>query len=168
MSQTPEHEVEEATLPFTELTVEEIIAAATLVIIVASVSWGVITRYILETPAAWTSEAASIAFAWTVFIAAAAAFSRGDHSSVDALILKFPPPIRTIVQAVADLIVLATLLTVSWLSIRFAIATADVPTTVLRVPQSIAYSAAALGFVLMAIRHGIYAFSRHRTNGAAS
>ena len=37
---------------------EELVAAAAVVVIIASVGWGVITRYVTAHPAAWASEIA--------------------------------------------------------------------------------------------------------------
>jgi TRAP-type C4-dicarboxylate transport system permease small subunit len=44
----------------------------------------------------------------------------------------------------------------------------DVPTTILHVPQGITYGAAAVGFVLMAIRHIQCVVRRMRRNGEPS
>ncbi|CAM5217426.1 hypothetical protein CDEF62S_04089 [Castellaniella defragrans] len=52
---------------FRDLYFEEYVAAFALLIVVAAVSWGVMTRYVSHTPSIWTGEVARIAFAWTVF-----------------------------------------------------------------------------------------------------
>ena len=49
---------------------EETVAAAAVVVIIGSVGWGVVTRYITEQPAAWASEVATLGFAWVVFFGA--------------------------------------------------------------------------------------------------
>lgn len=168
MTHAPNTETEEELLLFSALTFEELFAAFTMMIIVVAVSWGVITRYLLSSPADWTSELAAMAFAWTVFIGAAAAFARGEHSSVDALIVKLPAPYRQTVQMIADFIVLVTLIAVALLATRFAFSTMDVGTTVMGVPQGITYAAAASGFALMSIRHVTFVVLRFRRNGGQS
>ncbi|MFC7396874.1 TRAP transporter small permease [Chelatococcus sp. GCM10030263] len=167
MNKVAEREGEEDVLSFSQLTFEEILAAVMMLVIVVSVSWGVLTRYVFATPASWTSEAASIAFAWAVFVGAAAAFLRREHSSVDALLAICPRPIARILQTVADLVVLATLLAVAWLAIGMTLSTTDVPTTVLRIPQSVTYGAAAVGFTVMALRHLMAMTRRFRAGDAA-
>lgn len=168
MTHVPNKEAEEDLLLFSALTFEELMAAFTMIIVVVAVSWGVITRYLLSSPADWTSELAAMAFAWTVFIGAAAAFARGEHSSVDALVMKLPAPYRKVVQMIADFIVLGTLVVVALLATRFAISTMDVGTTVMGVPQGITYAAAASGFALMSIRHVSFVVRRLRRQGRTS
>jgi len=140
-------------IQFSDLYAEEGIAAAALAVVVVSVTWGVVTRYLSHTPSAWTSELASIAFAWVVFLGSAAAFRRGGHIVIDALLPLLPPVASKAVGLLANLIVLLVLIVMTVLSVRFTISTFDVPTTVLRLPQSVTYAAAALGFALMVLRH---------------
>lgn len=168
MLQNSDPIAQEALLPASALTFEEIIAATLMALIVGAVSWGVFTRYVLGAPADWAPEVAAIAFAWVVFLAAAPAFLRGDHSAVDALVVKLPKRLRKVTQLLADAIVLATLVITAWLAMGMAFSTRDVPTTVLQVPQSITYSAAALGFALMAIRHLTFVIRRLRRDGSAA
>jgi TRAP-type C4-dicarboxylate transport system permease small subunit len=167
MNKVAEREGEEDVLSFSQLTFEEILAAVMMLVIVVSVFWGVLTRYVFATPASWTSEAASIAFAWAVFVGAAAAFLRREHSSVDAFLAICPRLVAQVLQTIADLIVLATLLGVAWLAIGMTVSTIDVPTTVLRIPQSVTYGAAALGFALMALRHLTAMIRRFRAGDPA-
>jgi len=151
---------EEHIIPWSVLYAEEYIAAAGMLIIVGSVVWGVVTRYLLAEPAEWVTEMSAIAFAWTVFIGAAAVFARGEHSAVDLFTAMCPPHLRRVIQALADIAVLATLAAVAFIAIRFTIATTDVATNMLRLPQSTIYGAAATGFSLMAVRHSLFAIRR--------
>jgi TRAP-type transport system small permease protein len=146
----------EKVISFSDLKFEEVLASIGLAIIVLAVSWGVVTRYVLAQPANWTGEVAGIAFTWTAFVGAAAVFARGEHISIDLLLHYLPEPLRSFTQLVADVIVFAALAVVAFLAIRFSIATLDVPTTILRVPETVIYSGAAVGFSLMAIRHAIF------------
>lgn len=151
--------------PRVRLLAEEILAAIALAVVIASVSWGVLTRYILERPANWTSELASICFAWSVFLGAAAAFARSENISIDAFINLLPDVLRRGVRIAADLFVLAVLVLVAFLAARFTLSTMDVPTTVLRVPQAFLYAGAAVGFILMSVRHAVAMASRRQSRG---
>jgi len=132
--------------------VEEILGCTALVIVVLAAGWGVFTRYVTHTPATWTSEAATTAFAWAVFIGAAAAFKRGGHVSIDMLITALPPRAGRLLQAATDIVVLAFCLGVAALATQASIANWDNPTSVLRVPVATIYIALALGFAFMALR----------------
>lgn len=48
--------------------IEDAIAGTALVVVVGSVLWGVLTRYLLAQPAPWSYEVATIGFAWLVFL----------------------------------------------------------------------------------------------------
>lgn len=152
-----EHNVaaERTRLRFSDLYLEEILASIFLLVVVASVSWGVLTRYLLATPANWTGELASICFAWTVFLGAAAAFRRAGHIAIDSFLFLLPIKLARFAQLFAGAVTMITLLTVTVLATRFTISTIGSPMTVLRVPQSVLYGAAATGFALMSFRHAV-------------
>ena len=69
---------------------EEAVSGLALVVIVGATCWGVLTRYITSQPAAWASEVAGIAFAWLVFVGAAAGFKYGMHVTIDMLVALLP------------------------------------------------------------------------------
>jgi len=138
---------------FRELTLEEILATLALIVVVGSVSWGGLTRYVMPHPANWTSEMSSIGFAWAVFLGSAAAFRRGGHIMIDTILMILPSGAARLVQIMAALITLLVLAVISVLAIRFTLSTTDIPTTVLRLPQAVIYAAAAVGFCLMTLRH---------------
>ena len=73
---------------------ESSIVVIGIVTIVASVIWGVLTRYISQKPAAWTGEVASIAFCWVGFIGAAFIYGGDSHpfKAVGAHALYFQKP----------------------------------------------------------------------------
>src|SRR5690606_10692829 len=54
---------------------ESAVVLAALVGILASVLWGVLTRYVSHQPAAWTGEVAGIMFSWTALIGSALLYS---------------------------------------------------------------------------------------------
>jgi TRAP-type C4-dicarboxylate transport system permease small subunit len=138
---------------FKDLMIEEILATIALAIVVGSVSWGVLTRYVLTTPANWSGELASIGFAWAVFLGSAAAFRRSSHIVIDTFLFIFPPAMARGMQIASALVTLVVLVVMTGLAARFTLSTLHVPTTVLRLPQATIYAAAAVGFGLMALRH---------------
>lgn len=131
---------------------EEVIAGTALIIVVLAVCWGVITRYITAQPAAWAGEVAAFAFAWCVFVGAAAVVKHGGHVSIDMLTLALPRTLRRAVDAGARLAGLGFCLVAAWLALQFSLANLDNPSAVLRLPLFILYMAPAVGFALMALR----------------
>jgi TRAP-type transport system small permease protein len=138
---------------FKELMLEEALATIALMIVVLSVTWGVLTRYVTATPASWSGELASIMFAWAVFLGAAAAFRRSGHIAIDSFVQLMPERAAYVLRLLSATITFVTLALVTYLAVRFTISTTDTPTTILRWPQAVIYAAAAVGFGSMTIRH---------------
>lgn len=147
--------------------VEEVIAGAALVVIIASTCWGVLTRYITEQPAAWSGEVAGIAFAWLVFVGAAAGVKYGAHMAIDMLVVRLPAALRRAVMVVADATVLGFLFTLLALSVEFSINAWGDPTSVLRLPRSVTYASVVVGSFCMLMRYGRAAWRRWQGESAS-
>ena len=132
---------------------EELVAVFALAVVVLSVSWGVITRYITEQPAAWASEIATLGFAWVVFFGAAACIKYKLHPAIDLLNTRLPPRLRPVLRWFNHLLLLAFCLFMAWFGTRFAIDAWSSPSPVLRMPQTWLYGPVALCFALMFLRH---------------
>jgi len=132
---------------------EELVAGAALVVVVASVFWGVITRYITEQPATWASEVAAIAFAWLVFFGSSACFRHNAHPSIDMMVSKLPAAWQALVRWTNHLLLVAFLIFLTGYAIMFTIEEWENPTSVLRLPLSVLYGPIALGCLLMLVRY---------------
>lgn len=133
---------------------EEFIACVALVAVVLAVSWGVVTRYITEQPAAWASEVATLGFAWVVFFGAAACIKYHLHPTIDVLIERLPGPLESLVRWFNHVLLLGFFAFMAWFGTRFALDSTETPTTaVLRLPLVWLYGPVALCFGLMAIRY---------------
>ena len=132
---------------------EETVAAAAVVVIVASVGWGVFTRYVTAQPAAWASEVATLTFAWLVYFGAAACVKYRLHPAIDILVDKLPEGQRRIVRIFNHVLLLSFFCFMTWFGMRFAIDAWDSPTPVLRLPQTLLYGPVALCSALMALRY---------------
>lgn len=133
--------------------VEEGIAGAALMVVIAATCWGVLSRYITAQPAAWAGEVAGIAFAWLVFVGAAAGLKYGAHMAIDMLVLRLPGALQRLVTLAADAIVLAFLATLLVLSVQFSIDAWGDPTSVLRLPRTVTYTSVVVGSLCMLARH---------------
>ena len=139
---------------------EEVVSGAALVVVILSTCWGVITRYVTSQPAAWSGEVAAIAFAWLIFVGAAAGFKYGMHVTIDMLVAKLPSGARRGLMAAADLLVLVFLAVLFVLAIQFSIDAWDDPTSVLRLPRTVTYASVVVGSLCMLLRYGRAAWRR--------
>ena len=146
---------------------EEVVAGVAFVIVVFAACWGVVSRYVTAQPSTWTGEVAAIAFAWLVFVGAAAGFKYGMHVAIDMLVVVLPKPAQRLVGAAADLLVLAFLATLFVLAVQFSIDAWGDPTSVLRLPRSVTYTSVVVGSACMLARQAQGAWRRWRGLPAA-
>jgi TRAP-type C4-dicarboxylate transport system permease small subunit len=132
---------------------EETIAAGAVVVIIASVGWGVVTRYVTEQPAAWASEVATLGFAWVVFFGASACVKYRLHPAIDILVERLPAGLQQAVRVFNHVLLLSFFAFMTWFGTRFAIDAWDSPSAVLRIPQTWLYGPVALCSALMAVRY---------------
>ena len=115
---------------------EELLASIAISIVVISAFYGVISRYILNNPVAWSNEVATIAFTWTVFLGAAAAWKNNKHIHLDLVYNFFPNKIKIISDWLKNIIIIAFIGFALYLSIQFTITAYNKPTAILRIPFS--------------------------------
>ncbi len=132
---------------------EETIAAVAVAVVIASVSWGVLTRYVTAQPAAWASEVATLAFAWCIYFGGAACVKYRLLPTIDMLVDRLPPGARRATRWLNHALLLAFFGFMTWFGTRFAIDTWDSPSPVLRMPQTFLYGPVAVASALMAVRY---------------
>lgn len=132
---------------------EEIVAGLALVAIILAVGWGVLSRYVSRQPAPWANEVATLAFAWLIFIGAAACFKYGMHPSIDMVVRRLPASVAKVTRVVTHALTLGFCALMVWLGITFSIAAWTDPTPVLRLPMTVVYGPVTLGFALMIVRY---------------
>ena len=86
----------------------ESVAGVLLLVVVAGVLLGVVSRYVLNLSVPWTEEFVLFVFLWLIVIGAAAGMSRGAHASVDSLVMMLPPRSRAAFEFAIDVVVAAT------------------------------------------------------------
>lgn len=141
---------------------EEGVAGAALVVVIAATCWGVVSRYVTAQPAEWAAEVAAIAFAWLVFVGAAAGFKYGVHVTIDMVVARLPSGLRRLLMFGADGLVLLFLVAVFVLSVEFSIDAWGDPTSVLRLPRTVTYSSVVVGALCMFIRYAQASWRRWR------
>ena len=115
---------------------EELLASIAISIVVISAFYGVISRYILNNPVAWSNEVATIAFTWTVFLGAAAAWKNNKQIHLDLVYNFFPNKIKIISDWLKNIILIVFIAFALYLSIQFTITAYNKPTAILRIPFS--------------------------------
>lgn len=130
---------------------ENLISFSALSVLLLSVTWGVLTRYITERPAVWTTELSGILFTWVVYIGAMTAFRDGRHIRVTLLIDALPARARQALLRFGDLLVLGFLVYVTYLSVKMMQEGATRPSPVLDIPFSWVYLANVISFAGMSV-----------------
>lgn len=131
--------------------VESLVSNATLGILVLTVLWGVLTRYITEKPAVWTTELSGILFTWVVFVGAATAYRNGRHIRITLLVDAVPPAVSAIVHFLAKLIVAAFVIYVTYLAYLMMIKGMTRVSPVMDIPFLWVYLAPLISFGIMSL-----------------
>jgi TRAP-type C4-dicarboxylate transport system permease small subunit len=130
---------------------ENAITFSALSILLFSVLLGVLTRYVTESPAVWTTELSGILFTWVVFIGAMMAYRDGKHIRITLLVDKMPSRARRTVLFAGDVIVIGFLSYTAILSVKMMMLGATRLSPVMRIPFSWVYLATVIAFSAMAL-----------------
>ncbi|MBK8742684.1 MAG: hypothetical protein IPM02_25785 [Betaproteobacteria bacterium] len=116
---------------------EKSVLAVCLFLIIASVVWGVLTRYVSRVPAPWTGELASISFCWLTMVGASWLYSAHPRLfDPGKLAAHHHWPVATIPTFALEVIVLVFVLVYA---IRQSLVNFDNATSILQVPTSVYY-----------------------------
>ncbi len=92
----------------------EYFAGLILMVMVAVVFANVICRFVLNASLAWSEEIARFLFIWIVFIGSFFAYLTNDHLGLDLVVKAAPPKVAAWINVVADLLVVTSLVIVTW------------------------------------------------------
>lgn len=134
-----------------------------LILVILSVIYGVIMRYVFNSPPAWTNELAGVAFTWVVFFGSSAAFKRKMHIGIELLVDSAPSRVKCGLIIIMELIVFVFLSFMVIYGFIYAIAAYQQPTSVLRIPNTYIYIAIPISFMFM-VFHQISYLVRSRQN----
>lgn len=108
----------------------------------------VLSRFIFRWDVAWSGELVTFLLVWGSFVGGAAAIARGAHMRITELVTALPGAARLVLEAVAQLLVLALLVMVVWQGIEICIRTWEQETSVLYWPQGLLYAGMPVGAAL--------------------
>lgn len=123
------------------------------------VLWQVFTRYVLNSPAAFTEELVKYSLIWTGFIGAAYAFSTREHMSLTLIRDKFTGKAHTALLVVIDgLILLMAIFVFTIGGFKLAVSASREFSALLGIPRSLVYSIAPVSgvFIVLAQIINIY------------
>src|SRR5579862_8090362 len=85
--------------------ITEVPAALLVVVEIAVLFAGVVSRYVFNRPLTWTDELASALFLWLAMLGAVVAFRRGEHMRLTAIVGFGSPAWRARWEVLAALVV---------------------------------------------------------------
>ncbi|NRP21149.1 hypothetical protein LPJGGPFB_04408 [Ensifer adhaerens] len=145
---------QEETVPLLSLRrADEAIGVVALIVIVFSILWGVVSRYIFPQPAAWTYELAIMAFAYLVFFGAVAGVRLGTHAAIDVLVTALPDTWQKAIAWFNYLLLAVFFLVMAALFAWQAWTSRQVHTIALDLSRSLSYGPLALASAGMFIQH---------------
>lgn len=86
--------------------IDEILASFFLALIVILSGYGVVMRYVLNTPSAWVEEICVVFFIWFTFLASSALCKNNELIRIDYLLTKIPPKVANFIDGIIQPIVM--------------------------------------------------------------
>jgi len=126
-------------------------AAAILLVEIAVLFAGVVSRYVFHNSLVWSDELASILFLWLAMLGAAVAFRRGEHMRMTAVVAGARPATRAYLDLVATAAALAFLVMIAWPAYEYAYEESYITTPALQILNSWRAAALPVGIGLMAL-----------------
>jgi tripartite ATP-independent transporter DctM subunit len=128
-----------------------IVAALLLLAETAILFAGVFSRYVLKSPLLWSDELASILFLWLAMLGAVAAFQRGEHMRMTALVDMCPQSWKVFFEALAQVAVFLFLVLILKPAFDYADDERAITTPALEISNVFRAAALPVGFSLMAL-----------------
>jgi TRAP-type C4-dicarboxylate transport system permease small subunit len=130
---------------------EEWIGIALVVAMAAIVNLQVAARYLFNKPFIWPEEVSRLILIWIAFVGAAALIRRGGDIAVDTFIDLLPPPGRSAILLVRDVVMVAVYGLVAWQGWRLAGNVAGMPLVATGWPTSLLAWPVVAGGVLVVL-----------------
>ena len=152
-----------AALKWFIINLPEVIAGVAVVFAVSLTSVNTFTRYFLHFTINGTDEYVCIAFAWLIFLGAAAGYRRNMHYGIDLLVNRLPQKGRALCSLIARAMTVLIFLVLTYLSyVLYAnVGTKILPAT--RISYRVVDASMLMGFALMAIYSIIFLVQDIRT-----
>ena len=126
-----------------------VIAAIASMTVIAGLQ--VFFRYVLSDSLFWSEEVMRYIMAWTAFLSAGMAYSRGDMLGMRFLVEAIPASLRRVVDWISRLVMVVLLCVIAWYGFDFAIRTRFEEATALEISMLWIHLSVPVGAVLLAI-----------------
>ncbi|MCC8189042.1 MAG: TRAP transporter small permease [Planctomycetes bacterium] len=83
---------------------DDILAALCIAALIGLMFVSIIFRYLVRSPFMWAEEVIGLLFLWAIMLGAVSAQKVNGHLSVDLLVKKFPPTLRSVTTIVIKLV----------------------------------------------------------------
>ena len=130
--------------------VEAVLAAAILVILIACTFFGVLARYLFNSPFTWEEEVQVACMVWITFLAAPVAFHTKSHVAIEILVDAFPQKVQRVIEVLIMILMYAILIYFFFRSLEFISVLAR---TGRKTPYSVIYGVAPVSIILMLISY---------------
>ncbi|MCF6368512.1 TRAP transporter large permease subunit [Rhizobium sp. TRM95001] len=127
----------------------EAVAALLLVVIIALLFTGVVSRYLFSLPIIWVDEVASLSFLWLAMLGSALAIDRNEHLRLTLFVNFLPERLRQQTDTAALLLVALFLAVMLRPAVEYAMEEVFITSAALNIPMSWRASALPVGIALM-------------------
>jgi len=129
----------------------DVLTGAAVAVMVATISYQVFGRYVLDYTPSWSEELARYLMVWLTMLGAVAVLRSGGHIAVTTLIDMLSPTARRATLAVRDVALVCTCGILAWWGIGFARLNATQESAAMEIPMSIPYAALPVGATLIVL-----------------
>jgi tripartite ATP-independent transporter DctM subunit len=129
----------------------EIPAAALVVVEIAILFAGVVSRYVFDRPLTWSDELASALFLWLAMLGAVIALRRGEHMRLTTFVNLLAPRRRAFVDTLGALIVIVFVLLILPPAYEYGVDQWMIVTPALEIHDAFRVAAIAVGAALMMV-----------------
>ena len=132
----------------------KILGILLMILMVFSLSAGVISRYVFNHPIFWTDEFSRIVLIWTIFIGAALAFRKDtfiEHIAMDFVVSRFPRRVKEITDKIIWGISILVCIAILLVGASFLVQTISIPTAALEISRGFIYAALPISAVMSLI-----------------
>ena len=100
--------------------VSKVVATAMAIALIVITTFGVIARYVFQSPLEWQNEVSVLLFAWMIFIGVSMGFKSREHIMLEFLIHSLPAKAAKLLSVLINLICIAFLCIVIYAGIDIA------------------------------------------------
>ena len=129
----------------------EIPAALLVIVEIAVLFAGVVSRYAFHQPLVWSDELASILFMWLAMLGAVVAFEKSAHMRMTALVSRLPPERRAWAEAAALIVPVIFLALLFPAALEYTKGEMDIVTPALEIANAWRAAALPIGIALMGV-----------------